>query len=45
MIDPRNNTLTVYRSRSDIMVLSENEVFEGFNLVPGWSLRIRELFA
>jgi len=45
VIDPRKNTLTVYRSRSDIVVLSENEVFEGFDLVPGWSLRIRELFA
>jgi Uma2 family endonuclease len=45
VIDPRRSTLTVYRSRSDITVLSEEDSFEGGDLIPGWILRIGELFA
>ncbi|HEY7698569.1 MAG TPA: Uma2 family endonuclease [Vicinamibacteria bacterium] len=44
VVDPRKNTLTVYRSRGDIKVLSENEAFEAPDLIPGWSLRIAEVF-
>jgi Uma2 family endonuclease len=45
VVDPRKNTLTVYRSRSDITLLREDEVLEGGDVVPGWTLRVRELFA
>lgn len=44
VVDPRKRTLTVYRSRTEIVVLGENELLHGGDVVPDWTLRIRELF-
>jgi len=41
--DPRTHTVTVYRSRSDIMVLNESETLDGGDLLPGFSVSAREL--
>ncbi|HEX2092626.1 MAG TPA: Uma2 family endonuclease [Longimicrobiaceae bacterium] len=45
VVDPRKRTATVYRSRSDITVLAEDEELDGGDVVPGWRLPVRELFA
>lgn len=43
--DPAERTATVYRSRSDIRILSDDEVLEGDDVLPGLRLPIVELFA
>ncbi|MFQ5614137.1 MAG: Uma2 family endonuclease [Anaerolineae bacterium] len=45
VVNPRQRTVTVYRSLSDIVVLTENDSFSGGDVVPGWTLAARELFA
>jgi Uma2 family endonuclease len=45
ILDPRKLTATVYRSRDEIRVLTEDDVLEGANVVPGWRVGVRELFA
>jgi Uma2 family endonuclease len=42
--DPRTRTVTVYRSRSQIVVLGESETLSGGDLLPGFSLPVSELF-
>ncbi len=44
VVNPRKRTATVYRSRSDIAVLTESDELEGADVVPGWRLPVRELF-
>lgn len=45
VVNPRKWTATVYRSRSDITVLTEADELDGGDVVPGWRLPVRELFA
>ncbi|MGD0898116.1 MAG: Uma2 family endonuclease [Thermoguttaceae bacterium] len=42
--DPRTRTVTVYHSRSDIVVLGESENISGGDLLPDFSLPVGELF-
>jgi Uma2 family endonuclease len=44
VVDPRKKTATVYRSRSDIRVLSEGDILEGSDVVPGWQLALKTIF-
>ena len=44
VVNPRKRTATVYQSRSDIVVLTENEVIDGGDVVPGWRLPVGEIF-
>lgn len=44
VVDPRRQSVTVYRSRSDIVILTGEEVLEVPDVVPGWTLPLRELF-
>ena len=44
VVNPRRRAATVYRSRSDIVLLTENDVLDGGEVVPGWSLALREVF-
>ena len=44
VVNPRKRTATVYRSRSDIAVLTEGDELDGGDVVPGWRLPVRELF-
>lgn len=44
VVNPRKRTATVYRSRSDIVVLTESEEIDGGDVVPGWRLPVREIF-
>jgi len=44
VVNPRQRIATVYRSRSDIVELTEDDVLDGGDVVPGWKLPLRELF-
>jgi Uma2 family endonuclease len=44
VVNPRRRAATVYRSHSDIILLGENESLDGGDVVPGWTLPLRELF-
>jgi len=43
-VNPRLCSATVYRSHVDIRLLAENDAIEGGDVVPGWTLPLRELF-
>jgi Uma2 family endonuclease len=45
VVDPRRRTITVYRSLTDITILTENDTLEGGHLIPGFSCRVAEVFA
>ena len=38
------HTVTVYRSRSDIRILTVEDTIDGADVVPGWSPPLVELF-
>jgi Uma2 family endonuclease len=44
VVNPETRTATVYRSRSQITVLAEEDVLDGGDVVPGWTLPVREIF-
>jgi Uma2 family endonuclease len=45
VINPRQRSATVYKSPTNIAVLSETEVVDGGDIVPGFELTVREIFA
>lgn len=45
VVDPRRRSATLYRSREEIRILSEDDVLDGAEVVPGWRVPVRELFA
>ncbi|HEU0015851.1 MAG TPA: Uma2 family endonuclease [Longimicrobium sp.] len=45
LVDPEPRSVTVYRSRRDKQVLTEDDVLDGGDVVPGWKLPVREIFA
>ena len=45
IIRPRTHTVTVYRSLSDIRVLTEQDTLTSDDLLPGFSVPVSELFA
>ncbi|MYC30515.1 MAG: Uma2 family endonuclease [Chloroflexi bacterium] len=44
-VDPRRRIVTVYRSRHDIEILTEEDTLSGGDVVEGWELPLSELFA
>jgi Uma2 family endonuclease len=44
VVNPRRRAATVYRSLSDVQLLSQNDSIEGGDVVPGWKLPLRSLF-
>lgn len=44
VVNPARRAATVYRSRDDIVLLAESDVLDGGDVVPGWTLPLRELF-
>ncbi len=44
-VNPRKRSATVYRSLADITVLTETDVLDGGNVVPGFRLAVQEIFA
>lgn len=44
-VDPRKRTVTRYRGLDDIAILTEGDTIHGEDVVPGWTLRVADLFA
>lgn len=44
VVDPQQRTATVYRSRNDVTLLGGDGVIDGGDVVPGWRVRVAELF-
>ncbi len=47
VVDPKVSTVTVYRSREDIRILTAEagDQIDGADVVPGWTTSVAELFA
>jgi Uma2 family endonuclease len=44
VVEPRTRSVTAYRSRTDVRMLSGSDTLGGANVLPGFSLRVAELF-
>jgi hypothetical protein len=44
-VDPRRHTVAVHRPGQPVRVLSEADILDGEDVVAGWSLPVRGLFA
>jgi Uma2 family endonuclease len=44
VVSPRLHTVTVYRSLTDIVTLTENDKLDGADVVPGFQMNIAEIF-
>lgn len=44
VVNPRRRTITVYRSLTDITVLTENDYLDGEPVLPGFRLRVGDVF-
>lgn len=44
VIDPEAKTVSIYGSPTDVKVLGQTDVLTGEDVVPGFAIRIRELF-
>ncbi len=44
VVNPRKHVVTVYRSLTEIVVLTENDTLDGGEVVIGWSIAIRDIF-
>ena len=45
VVNPRKRVVTVYRSLTDIIVLTEDDTLDGGNVVPGWTMAVGDIFA
>lgn len=45
VIDPPTRSVEVYRSRGERIELTDDDVLEGGDVVPGWTLPVRDIFA
>jgi Uma2 family endonuclease len=44
VVNPRRRTITVYRTLTDMTILTENDTLEGGDIIPGFSCRVAEVF-
>lgn len=44
IVKPRSKTITVYRSLTDIRVLTVSDTLEGYDVLPGFTVPVREIF-
>jgi Uma2 family endonuclease len=45
VVSPRQRAITVYHSLTDIFVLTENDTLDGGDVVSGWKIPVKNLFA
>lgn len=45
VVNPRKRTVAAYRSLSDITILTAEDVLSGGDVIPGWEVRVADLFA
>jgi len=44
VVSPKLSTVTVYRSLTEVLMLTEKDVLDGAEIVPGFSLGVTEIF-
>ena len=44
VIEPSRRSVTIYRSRSEIRLLREGDALEGYDVLPGFSVPVAEVF-
>ena len=44
VLEPRTHTVSVHRSPTDIVALTEADTLDGGDVVPGWCMRVSEVF-
>ena len=44
VIDPHQRTATVYRAPDDICILTEGDMLDGGDVVPGWQMPLADVF-
>ena len=44
VIDPHQRTATVYRASDDVCVLTEGDMLDGDDVVPGWEVPLADVF-
>ena len=44
VVNPRTRSARVYHARDQIQILTEDDSLDGGAVVPGWTLRLREVF-
>ena len=45
VVDPRPRTVAVHRPNAPVRILNEDDTLDGEDVVPGWSLPVRAIFA
>ena len=45
VVSPNLRTVTVYRSPNDVSTFTENDLLEGGDVLPGFRIRVEEIFA
>ena len=45
VVSPKLHTVTVYRSLIDIVTLTEKDILDGGDVVPGFQIKVAEIFA
>jgi Uma2 family endonuclease len=45
VVNPKSKTVTVYRSLTDVDMLTEKDMLEGGEVVPGFQIPVAEIFA
>jgi Uma2 family endonuclease len=44
VVNPRRRSVTIYRSLADIIVLTQNDTLDGGDVVPGWTMPVKDIF-
>jgi len=45
VVNPRKQIVTVRRSINDIVILTADDTLDGGDVVPGWSMKVKDIFA
>lgn len=45
IVEPAGRRVTVYRSRTEIQLLQGDDALDGYDVLPGFSVRVAEIFA
>lgn len=45
VVSPKMHTVTVYRSLTEILILTDKDILDGGEVVPGFQIQIAEIFA
>ena len=44
VVNPRRRTVNLHRSPTDVIILTESDILEISDVVPGWRMRVEEIF-